>query len=43
MFDDYPAEDAEQYFEGINRMLADHSSKVGAGAMDMTGFGMGDM
>ncbi|MDR2503903.1 MAG: hypothetical protein LBD82_05940 [Deltaproteobacteria bacterium] len=43
MFEDYPAEDAAQYLDAINVMLAEHSSKVGAGAMDMTGFGGGDM
>jgi hypothetical protein len=29
MFEDYPAEDAQQYLDGINEMLASHSSHIG--------------
>jgi hypothetical protein len=29
MFEDYPAKDAQQYLDGINEMLVEHSGKIG--------------
>jgi hypothetical protein len=43
MFEDYPAEDAQQYLAGINEMLTEHSSHIGQQLFEGGDMGMGDV